>query len=50
MTEPVALIGCVEQKQAHPAPAQDLYTSALFRYRLAWAEQHADQVFILSAK
>ncbi len=45
----VALIGCVAQKLNHPAPARDLYTSALFRYRLAWAERHADRVFVLSA-
>lgn len=46
----VALIGCVAQKLSRPAPAGELYTSPLFRYRLAWAGQHADQVFVLSAR
>ena len=46
----VALVGCVAQKQERKAPARELYTSPLWRYRLAWAEQHADQVLVLSAK
>jgi len=46
----VALVGCVAQKGSRPAPAAELYTSPLFRYGLAWAEQHADQVYVLSAK
>ena len=46
----VALVGCVAQKQSHKAPARELYTSPLWRHRLAWAEQHADQVLVLSAR
>jgi hypothetical protein len=45
----VALVGCVAQKLNYPAPARRLYTSPLFRWRLAWAEQHADRILILSA-
>lgn len=46
----IALVSCVKQKQAAPAPARDLYTSALFQKSRAFAERHADAWFILSAK
>lgn len=46
----VALLGCVAQKLDRPAPAAELYTSALFRRRLAWAERYADLAFVLSAR
>jgi len=44
------LIGCVKSKQDHPAPAKDLYTSALFRKERAYAESSGKPWFILSAK
>ncbi len=50
MQRVVALVSCVKQKQACPAPARDLYTSALFRKMRAYAERHADDWFVLSAK
>jgi uncharacterized HhH-GPD family protein len=46
----VGLVGCVKSKQPRPAPARDLYTSALFRGRRAFVESTCDQWFILSAK
>lgn len=47
----VVLIGCAKSKLDRPAPARDLYTSALFRLSLAYAERvlRADAVFVLSA-
>ena len=46
----VALVGCASQKLKRPAPARELYVSALFRKASAYAQQEADQWFILSAK
>jgi hypothetical protein len=46
----VALVGCGKEKLRHAAPAQDLYTSQLFRLARAWAERHCDLWGILSAK
>jgi hypothetical protein len=46
----VALVSCVKSKLDHPAPAKDLYTSALFRALRGYAETHADAWFILSAE
>jgi hypothetical protein len=46
----VALVSCVKSKLDHPAPARDLYTSALFRALRGYAETHADAWFILSAE
>ncbi|WBY01539.1 hypothetical protein PE066_19065 [Ramlibacter tataouinensis] len=46
----IALVGCVKSKRPHPAPAEDLYTSALFRALRAYARRHADRWFILSAE
>jgi hypothetical protein len=48
-TADVVLVGCVKRKLDHPAPAQDLYTSALFARERAYAERHGDRWFILSA-
>ena len=45
----VVLVGCVKRKLDHPAPAQDLYTSALFARERAYAERHGDRWFVLSA-
>lgn len=46
----VVLVGCVKRKLARPAPAQDLYTSALFRKERAYAESTGAAWFILSAE
>lgn len=46
----VALVSCVKSKRASPAPAADLYTSALFRSLRRYAEANADSWFILSAE
>lgn len=46
----VALVSCVKSKQTRPAPARDLYTSALFRGLRAFAERSADRWYILSAE
>lgn len=46
----IALVACGKQKLAHKAPARELYTGTLFRLSYEYATQHADQVFILSAK
>jgi len=48
--ETIALVSCVKTKAPGPCRARDLYTSALFRKMRAYAEQHADRWFILSAK
>ncbi|HEX8993854.1 MAG TPA: hypothetical protein VF803_01225 [Candidatus Paceibacterota bacterium] len=46
----VVLISCVSRKLAHPARAQDLYISPLFRLNLAYAKSLSpDAVYILSA-
>lgn len=47
----VVLVGCVAGKLDRPAPARDLYTSPLFRFRRRYAELHApDRWAILSAQ
>lgn len=46
----VALVGCASQKLKRPAPARELYVSALFKKASAYAQQEADSWFILSAK
>jgi hypothetical protein len=46
----LVLIGCVKSKLGYPAPAKDLYTSALFRKERAYAESSGKPWFILSAK
>ena len=46
----LVLVGCVKQKLDRPAPAQDLYTSALFRKERAYAEASGAAWFVLSAK
>lgn len=46
----LVLVGCVKQKRSASSPAQDLYTSALFRKGRAYAEQTGAPWFILSAK
>ena len=44
------LVGCVKSKLDHPAPARDLYTSALFRKARAHAEATGGPWFVLSAE
>jgi hypothetical protein len=46
----VALVSCVKTKLDHPAPASDLYTSALFKRQKEWALARCNTWFILSAK
>jgi hypothetical protein len=46
----IGLVGCGKSKQAHAAPARDLYTGALFRKSLAYAEARCSVVYVLSAK
>lgn len=46
----VVLIGCSKSKLDYPAPAQDLYTSALFAKRKAYATATGKPWFILSAQ
>lgn len=46
----VALVSCVKSKLDRPALAKDLYTSALFRALRAYAEDNANEWFILSAE
>lgn len=50
MTTRVALVSCVEAKRTSAAPARDLYTSPLFRALRAYAIEHADTWYILSAE
>src|SRR5580700_10605924 len=45
----VALVGCSAQRLAHAAPARELYTSALFRASLAYAEATCGATVIVSA-
>lgn len=45
----VGLVGCAAAKLQRPAPARDLYTSALFRKSAAYVEHHADRWYVLSA-
>ena len=49
-SETIALVSCANQKLSHAAPAQDLYTSALFLKSRRFAEQHAQRWYVLSAK
>lgn len=46
----VVLIGCVKSKLPHAAPAQDLYTGALFTRRRRHAENTGKPWFILSSR
>lgn len=45
----IGLVGCVKNKLAAPAVAQDLYVSQLFRGRRWYVEQTCDRWFIMSA-
>lgn len=46
----ILLVTCVKTKQTRPAPAKDLYTSALFLRERAYAERYGVPWFILSAE
>lgn len=46
----LVLVACVKSKRATPAPARDLYTSALFLKERAYAEALGVPWFILSAE
>ena len=46
----VCLVACASAKMATKAPAQDLYTSALFQKARAYATSRFDEWYILSAK
>jgi hypothetical protein len=46
----IGLVSCVKSKLPHPAPARDLYTSALFRGARCSVERSCDGWFILSAE
>ncbi len=50
MTMIVGLVACCKQKLAGPAPARQVYTSALFRKASGYCEARYDSWFILSAK
>lgn len=50
MTADVALVSCVKTKADHRLPAKHLYISPWFGMARAYAEEHADQWFILSAQ
>lgn len=45
----IGLVACSSQKLDHPAPARELYSSALFRKSLAYALSRCTQVYVLSA-
>ncbi|MBO1031252.1 hypothetical protein IPV09_07865 [Tessaracoccus sp. SD287] len=46
----IILVSCAKRKGDEPAPAKDLYTSALFREARAYAERSGAPWYILSAK
>lgn len=46
----VGLVGCAAAKLKRPAPAAELYTSQLFRKASAYAREHSDRWYILSAR
>lgn len=50
MTTKVILVSCVKSKRTSASAAQDLYTSDLFLSMRTYAQQNADQWFILSAE
>lgn len=45
----IGLVSCAAKKLDYPAPARHLYTSALFRMALTYAEAHCATTYILSA-
>lgn len=45
----IGVVACSKSKLCHGAPARELYTSPLFKLSLAYAEQHCDKVYVVSA-
>ena len=50
MDRKIALVACVKTKRSVASPAEDLYTSSLFKKASSYARQIADEWYILSAK
>jgi len=50
VTRTITLVSCVSSKTAEANPAENLYTSPLFRKASSYARQIADQWYILSAE
>jgi hypothetical protein len=50
MANRIALISCCKQKLDRPAPAQELYTSSLFKAQLAYSRLITNDIYILSAR
>lgn len=46
----IGFVSCVSKKLPHAAPAEELYTSPLFKKASAYVRAHCDRWFILSAK
>ena len=46
----IGLVSCVKSKLGRPAPARELYTSALFRGARHFVERTCERWFILSAQ
>ena len=46
----IIFVGCVKTKRHRAGPAQDVYTSTLWKYRQAYAVSHGRLWYILSAK
>lgn len=46
----IAIVACAKKKQPGCHPARELYSSQLFQSAFAYAKEHYDGVFILSAK
>ena len=44
------LVGCVKTQLDHPAPADELFVSPLFRYRREFAERSGRPWFVLSSR
>lgn len=50
MTDTYALIGCGKSKNPGELPAREKYASTYFQKKAEWAEENADEWWILSAK
>lgn len=50
MTQEIGLVSCVKTKRDESSIPKDLYTSDYFKKMRAYAEQHHDEWWILSAK
>ncbi len=46
----IGLVACGAQKLDRAAPAREIYTSTLFRKSIAYAAQHCDVTYVISAK